>query len=164
VPADAKVTYAYVDGKTFVCYSRLKSTTDVDMSIMQWNSATKSLDPATSIITNLPFPVGEIDGISSSSGYLLVWSGLTIAWAPFNGTAFDFTIYANGNYTGAGYQIPEDVQGPITAIIGMSGGFVAFTTRNAVAGSYHSQTITAPWVFREIPDAGGVDNYEQVTV
>lgn len=164
VPADSKVTYAYVDGKTFVCYSRLKSTTSVDMSIMQWDSATKSLVPATSIITNLPFPVGEIDGISSSSGYLLVWSGLTIAWAPFNGAAFDYTIYANGNFTGSGYQIPEDVQGPITAIIAMAGGFIAFTTRNAIGASYHSQTITAPWVFREIPDAGGMDSYEQATV
>ena len=164
VPADSKVTYAYVDGKTFVCYSRLKSTTSVDMSIMQWDSVTKSLVPATSIVTNLPFPVGEIDGISSSSGYLIVWSGLTIAWAPFNGAAFDYTIYANGNFTGAGYQIPEDVQGPITAIIAMAGGFIAFTTRNAIGASYHSQTITAPWVFREIPDAGGMDSYEQATV
>lgn len=164
VPASSKVTYAYVDGKTFVCYSRLKSTTSVDMSIMQWDSTTKSLMPATAIITNLPFPVGEIDGISSSSGYLLVWSGLTIAWAPFNGTAFSFEIYANGNYTGAGFQIPEDVQGPITAIIGMAGGFIAFTTRNAIGASYHSQTVTSPWVFREIPDAGGIDSYEQATV
>lgn len=164
VPAASKVTYAYVDGKTFVCYSRLKSTTSVDMSIMQWDSVTKSLVPATSIVTNLPFPVGEIDGISSSSGYLIVWSGLTIAWAPFNGAAFDYTIYANGNFTGAGYQIPEDVQGPITAIIAMAGGFIAFTTRNAIGASYHSQTITAPWVFREIPDAGGMDSYEQATV
>ena len=164
VPADSKVTYAYVDGKTFVCYSRLKSTTSVDMSIMQWDSATKSLIPATPIITNLPFPVGEIDGISSSSGYLLVWSGLTIAWAPFNGAAFNYEIYASGNFTGAGYQIPEDVQGPITAIIGMAGGFIAFTTRNAIGASYHSQTIAAPWVFREIPDAGGMDSYEQATV
>lgn len=164
VPADSKVTYAYVDGKTFVCYSRLKSTTSVDMSIMQWDSATKSLIPATSIITNLPFAVGEIDGISSSSGYLLVWSGLTIAWAPFNGAAFNFEIYSSGNFTGAGYQIPEDVQGPITAIIAMAGGFIAFTTRNAIGASYHAQSIAAPWVFREIPDAGGMDNYEQATV
>lgn len=164
VPADSKVTYAYVDGKTFVCYSRLQSTTAVDMSIMQWDAATKSLIPATSIITNLPFAVGEIDGISSSSGYLLVWSGLTIAWAPFNGAAFNFEIYSSGNFTGAGYQIPEDVQGPITAIIGMPGGFIAFTTRNAIGASYHAQSIAAPWVFREIPDAGGMDNYEQATV
>lgn len=163
-PANSVVTYAYVDGKTFVCYSRLKSTTNVDMSIMQWNAATQSLVPATSIVTNLPFPVAEIDGISSSSGYLVVWSGLTIAWAPFNGTAFDFTIYTGGAFTGAGYQIPEDVQGPVTAVVGMSGGFIAFTTRNAIAAHYQAQAIQAPWVFREVPDAGGLENYEQATV
>lgn len=136
----------------------------VDMSVLFWNSATESLEPASSLLSNLPFPLGEIDGISSSSGYLLVWSGLTIAWAPFNGTTFDFQIYANGAFTGAGYQIPEDIQGPITAILGMAGGFIAFTKRNAIAANYHSQSIASPWVFREVPDAGGLESYEQATV
>lgn len=165
-PTTSKVTYAYVDGYTFVCYSRLKSNdvTPVDMSIMVWDSATKSLIPATSLITNIPFTAGTIDGISSSNGYLVMWSGLEIAWAPFNGTSFDYTSYANGAYTGAGRQTPEDVQGPITAIINVSGGFIAFTTRNAIAASYSSQSIIAPWVFREIPDAGGLESYEQATV
>lgn len=162
-PATARVTYAYVDGKTFVCYARLKNGT-TDMSIMQWNSTTKSLEPATAILTNIPFPAGEIDGISSSSGYLLVWSGLSLAWAFFGGTAFDFQPYVNGSFTGSGSQIPEDIQGTITAVIGVSGGFVAFTARNAIGASYHAQTISSPWVFKEIQDAGGVESYEQVTV
>ena len=165
-PTTSTVTYAYVDGKTFVCYSRLKSNdaTPVDMSIMQWDTATQALVPSTTIVTNLPFPVGEIDGISSSSGYLIVWSGITIAWAPFNGSAFDFTIYTAGSYTGAGYQIPEDVKGPISAIIGVSGGFIAFTNKNAIGASYQAQSIASPWVFREVPNAGGLDSYEQATV
>lgn len=162
-PTTARVTYAYVDGKTFVCYARLARGA-VDYSIMQWNSTSKTLTPAGSIIQNLPFAVGEIDGIASSSGYLLVWSGLTVAWAFFNGTAFEFSTYANGQFTGSGYQIPEDIQGPITAIVGMAGGFVAFTARNAISASYHAQTISAPWVFKEIPDAGGLESYEQATV
>lgn len=162
-PTTARVTYAYVDGKTFVCYGRLKRTTN-DMSIMQWDSAGKTLIPAGSIITNLPFAVGEIDGIASSSGYLLVWSGLTVAWAFFNGTAFDYASYTNGNFTGSGSQIPEDIQGPITSIVGMPGGFIIFTARNAISASYHAQTISAPWVFKEIPDAGGLESYEQATV
>jgi hypothetical protein len=163
-PAESKVTYAYVDGKTFVCYSRLKSNDMVptDMSIMFWDGT--NLVPAGSLISNLPFPVGEIDGIASSSGYLLVYSDLTVAWAPFNGTAFDFTIYANGAFTGAGFQVPEDIQGKIRAIITLSGGFAIFTDRNAIAANYHAQNITAPWVFREIPDAGGLESYEQATV
>ncbi len=164
--ANQRVTYAYVDGKTFVCYARCKSTggTPTDMSIMFWDSATSSLTPAGALIANLPFAAGEIDGISSSSGYLLVWSGLSVAWAPFNGTAFDFTIYANGAFTGAGVQIPEDIKAPITALIPMSGGFAIFTLRNAIGASYYAQSLTSPWLFREIPNAGGMDSYEQATV
>ena len=163
-PTQSRVTYAYVDGRTFVCYPRLRATDNSDMSIMSWDSATSTLQPAGALITNLPFPAGEIDGISSSSGFLIVWTGLTIAWAPFSGSAFNFQIYANGAFTGAGFQIPEDIQGPVTAIIPVSGGFVAFTLRNAIGAIYHAQSIASPWVFREIPDCGGLTSYEQATV
>lgn len=164
--ASAVVTYAYVDGKTFVCYSKLlkTGTPATDASLLFWNPATQTLVPAGALITNLPFAAGTIDGISASNGFLLVWSGLTIAWAPFNGTAFDFSIYLNGEYTGSGYQIPEDVQGPITSLVALPGGFIMFTTKNAVAASYHSQNIVAPWVFREVPNAGGISGYEQASV
>jgi hypothetical protein len=166
VPLDSQVTYAYVDGFTFICFSRLKSNGSpaVDMSLMYWNSATQSLSPPAALITNLPFAVGEIDGISSAAGYLVVWSGITIAWAPFNGTAFNFIPYANGAFTGAGSQIPEDVQGPIRAILPVSGGFIAFTNRNAIGASYVANNLNAPWIFREVPDAGGLESYEQATV
>ena len=164
--ATAKVTYAYVDGKTFVCYSRVTATgtPDTDASILYWNPATQSLAPAGSLIANLPFAVGTIDGISSSNGYLIVYSGLAVAWAAYNGIAFDFVSYANGTYTGSGTQIPEDVQGPIKACIGISGGFVILTSKNAIAASYHAQTLAAPWVFREVSGAGGIESYEQATV
>ena len=165
-PDLSKVTYAYVEGYTFVCFSRVKSSdiTPVDMSIMYWNPTTQSLSPATALVTNLPFAAGEIDGIAASNGYLIVYSGITVAWAPFNGTAFDFTIYTAGNYTGAGYQIPEDVQGNIQACIGLPGGFVIFTTKNGIAASYYSQSVISPWVFRAIPNCGGIASYEQATI
>ena len=165
IPADSKVTYAYVDGKTFVCYSRLKDTTElIDMSIMEWDTATKTLIPATPLLANIPFPVGEIDGISSSNGFLLIYSGLQVAWANFNGTQFNYINYLNGNFTGSGNQIPEDVKGNITAIIALPGGFLIFTTRNAVSANYYAQSIASPWVFREISNAGGLESYEQATV
>lgn len=164
--ATARVTYAYVDGKTFVCYSGLLKTAipPTDASILFWNPATRTLTPAGVLITNLPFSAGTIDGISSSNGYLLVWSGLTVAWAAFDGAAFNFAIYLNGAYTGSGYQIPEDTQGPITAIVSLPGGFVMFSNKNAVSANYHSQNIITPWVFREVPNAGGITSYEQTTV
>lgn len=165
-PADSRVTYAYVDGFTFICFSRLKSDdmVPVDMSLMYWDGTTQTLQPPGALIANLPFPVGEIDGVAGAAGYLIVWSGITIAWAPFNGTAFDFTPYANGAYTGAGQQIPEDVKGNIRSIIPVSGGFIAFTDKNAIGASYVSQNILSPWIFREVPDAGGLESYEQATV
>jgi hypothetical protein len=95
---------------------------------------------------------------------LVVYSDISVAWAAFNGTAFDYTIYANGEFTGSGSQIPEDVQGKIKACIGLPGGFVIFTAKNAIAATYHAQSIAAPWVFREIAGAGGIESYEQATV
>ena len=163
-PDESRVTYAYVDGKTFVCYSRLQSTGGVDRSLFIWDSATKTLQPANSLIANSPFPAGQIDGVSSANGYLILWSNLSVAWAPFNGAAFDFTPYANGAYTGAGNQIPEEIKGPIQAVLQVAGGFIIFTNRNAIGAHYHSQNIAAPWVFREIAGAGGLRSYEQATV
>lgn len=177
-PETAKVTRAYVDGKTFVCYSRMLAVSNTtpgdpgtfDASLYYWDPVLKVLRlmkegfPGDQYIVGLPFAetFGQIDGISSSNGYLLIWSGLTVYWAPFNGTAFDFSLYANGDITGAGSQIPEDVQGPITAIVPMSGGFIIFTTKNAVAAFYNANNFASPWIFRNISNAGGVESFEQV--
>jgi hypothetical protein len=165
-PALSKVTYAYVDGYTFVCFSRLKSNdmVPVDMSLLYWNSATQALAVPSTLISNIPFPAGEIDGITGSNGYLIMWSGITIAWAPFSGSSFNFASYVSGAFTGAGSQIPEDVQGTIRALIPVAGGFTAFTNRNAIGCSYVANNLQAPWIFREIPDAGGLESYEQATV
>lgn len=172
--ADAKVTRAYVDGKTFVCYSRLiaqkvAGAVDYDGSIYSWDSTNlvlvtvSSLEP-TPLVTNLPFTMGTIDGIAGSNGYLVVWSGLEVAWAPFDGTSFNFEVYANGEVTGAGSQIPEDLQGPITAIIPVSGGYIIFTTKNAVAAFYNPNNFASPWIFKLIGNAGGLESFEQATV
>ena len=39
-----------------------------------------------------------------------------------------------------------------------------FTDKNCVAANYHAQSLVSPWVFREIPAAGGLESYEQATV
>lgn len=172
--ATARVTRGYVDGRTIVCYSRLllretaAHANKHDGSLLFWNSAstatplTHITDPqgTTSLIRNLPFARGEIDGVAASNGYLLVWSNLRVAWAPFDGTAFNFQIYANGEVTGAGSQIPEDVEGPITAIIPVSGGYIIFTDKNAVAAFYNANNFASPWIFKRISNAGGIENYE----
>lgn len=174
-PGTAKVSRAYVDGKTFVAYSNLALTNvpgptqTEDGSIYFWNSTTVALErvdlgnPAA-LILNLGIALGKVGGVSSSNGYLLAWSGLTIYWAPFSGTAFDFQAYANGEVTGAGNQIPEDIQGPITAVIPMAGGFIIFTTKNAIAAFYNANNFASPWIFKAISNAGGIEGFEQAAI
>ena len=174
-PATARVTRAYVDGKTFVCYGRVGvrtgsasgAVTD-DGSIFYWDPGSKELVTLKNatyspLVANLTIPVGEIDGVASSNGYLLVWSGITVYWALFDGTGFEFAPYASGEVTGAGYQIPEDVKGPITALVPVTGGFIIFTTKNAVAAFYNANNFASPWIFRQISNAGGIESYEQTT-
>lgn len=174
-PATARVTRAYVDGKTFVCYGRIGvrtgsasgAVTD-DGSIFYWDPSSKELVTLKNatyspLVANLTIPVGEIDGVASSNGYLLVWSSITVYWALFDGTGFEFAPYASGEVTGAGYQIPEDVKGPITALVPVTGGFIIFTTKNAVAAFYNANNFASPWIFRQISNAGGIESYEQTT-
>lgn len=163
-PSNTRVTYAYVDGKTIICYARLKSASNNDMSLMFWDNILGTLQPGVVGFTNIPFAPGTIDGIASSNGFLLLYSGISVAWARFNGTAFDFEPYANGSFTGSGNQIPEDIAGQITAVVGVAGGFVMFSSRNAVAATYNAQNLVSPWTFREIPGAGGVQDYERVAL
>lgn len=169
-PATCKVSYCYVEGFTFVCFAGLEvvltSAPDgVDASLYWWNPALKRLEAALSTkYDNLPFAKGTVSGIGSSNGNLIVYSGIEVAWAPFNGTLFDFSPFANLEPTGAGVQTPEDVQGNIRAVIALPGGFLAFTDKNCVAATYHASSLNAPWVFREVAGAGGIDSYEQATV
>lgn len=169
-PAGSRVTRAYVDGKTFVCYSRMLTIgpPQKDASLFYWKPDTKNLvsvlhPTILGIVSNLPIPAGEIDGISSSNGYLIVWSGLTVYWAPFDGTSFNFQVYANGEVTGAGSQIPEDIKGHITAITPVARGFIIWTTKNAVAAIYNANNFASPWIFAEVKGCGGVESFEQVS-
>lgn len=164
-PLESKVTYAYIEGITFVCYSRLKSTTNVDMSLTVYDAPSQYLLKADTLVTNSPFAAGTIDGISASNGYLIMWSGITVAWARYDLTSasFNFSSFENGEPTGAGSAIPEDIKGQIAAILPASGGFIIFTTKNAVAANYHANNLQFPFLFREVPNAGGIRSYEQAT-
>lgn len=179
-PALCPVSYCYVEGFTFVCFGGLTVTTGsgtVDASIYWWNPATKLLEAAAeSKYINLDaagvgpgFAVGTISGIGASNGNLIVYSGIEIAWAPFaleedGGGKFDFLRYKNNQFTGAGWSVPEDVQGNIRAVVALPGGFLAFTDKNCIAATYTASNLNSPWVFREVANAGGIESYEQCTV
>jgi hypothetical protein len=115
------------------------------------------------LITNVPFNYADISVIGQSNGYLLIAAKNEIAWAVFDGIAFNFSAYENNEITGSDVRIPEDLIGEITAIASLPGGYILFSEQNAVAAFYNSSNAVSPWIFRLIPNAGGVRSGEYVT-
>lgn len=143
------VTRAYVNGRTFVCYASL--------NVYEYNSGTGDFLPVT---LTLPagVTIGDVRGIGASSNYLLIFTDITVYWS----SLVDPVDFEPSLQTGAGFATPQDVKGRINAILGISGGFIIYTSVNAVAASY-TQNVRAPFAFKEISNAGGVDTYEQIT-
>jgi hypothetical protein len=141
-----EVSRAYVNGRTFICYSGL--------GIYEYNVTVNTFNKQT--LTGITDT--DIKCIGASNNYLLAGIGNTVHWS----SLIDPLDFAPSVITGAGFQIPQDLKGSITAILGTNGGFIVYTLVNAVAANY-SGNIRAPFAFKEIANAGGITSYEQVT-
>lgn len=140
------VTRAYVNGRTFVCYE--------GAGIYEYDVATDSFNKLTIVgLTD-----AEVRGIGASNNYLIAFTELEVHWS----SLIDPLDFVESLSTGAGYAIPQDVKARITAVLGISGGFVIYTAKNAIAAVYTNNT-RAPFTFKEIANAGGIQTYEQVT-
>ncbi len=142
----APVTRAYVNGRTFVCYGGI--------GIFEYDATADTFLPVS--ITGLT--MADINGIGSSNNYLIAYDTLTVYWS----SLINPTDFVPSVTTGAGFLIPQDVKARITSVVGTAGGFIIYTAKNAVAAVY-TNNIRAPFSFKEISNAGGVDTYEQVT-
>lgn len=140
------VTRAYVNGRTFICYEGL--------GIYEYDATANTFLPQ--VITGLA--AADIRGIGSSSNYLVAFTELEVCWSSLV-NPLDFVPSLT---TGAGRSIPQDVKGRITAVLGISGGFIVYTAKNAIAAIY-TNNVRAPFTFKEIANAGGILTYEQVT-
>lgn len=148
-PIDASgrsVSRAYVNGRTFICYEGL--------GIYEYNTGAETFLPVT--------PVGlspsAIRGIGASNNYLIAYTDIVVHWS----SLIDPLDFIPSITTGAGFAIPQDVKARINAVIGTAGGFIIYTAKNAVAAVY-TQNARAPFNFKEVSNAGGIDSYEQVT-
>lgn len=144
--AGRAVSRAYVNGRTFVCYANL--------GIYEYRPSTDELLE----VLPLGLLAAEITGISSSSNYLLAFTKLTVHWS----SLVDPLDFVPSLTTGAGFAIPQDVKANIVAVLGIAGGYVVYTAKNAVAAVY-TNNVRAPFTFKEINNAGGITSYEQVT-
>jgi hypothetical protein len=142
------VTHAYVNGVTYIFYEATKGIT--------WNVTLSQFDNVT-----FTWPTGyttaDIRGICPASNYLIAHTETEILWSSLtNNTNFADLI------GGAGRQTPVDLRGRITCCLPIAGGFIIYTLRNAVA-AYFTNNPAAPFLFKEIPKAGGVAGPEQVS-
>lgn len=140
------VTRAYVNGRTFVCYEGI-GIYEYDVTADTFNHL------AVTGLTD-----AEIRGIGGSSNYLIAFTELEVCWS----SLVDPLDFTPSQVTGAGRSIPQDVKARITAVLGISGGFIIYTAKNAVAAVY-TNNARAPFTFKEIANAGGIQTYEQVT-
>lgn len=140
------VSRAYVNGRTFICYAGL--------GIYEYDSAADTFLPL--VIVGLA--AADIRGIGSSNNYLIAYTKITVHWS----SLIDPLDFVPSLTTGSGFSIPQDVKAEITAVIGTAGGFIIYTAKNAVAAVY-TQNSRAPFNFKEVANAGGIETYEQVT-
>lgn len=140
------VTYAYVDGRTFVCYEKTKIIEYVAGAMVE---PTITYPPGVTI--------ADVRGIIGASNYLLFFTDFAVYWcAPLN--IFEFADIDQG----AGSQTPTDIEGLITCGRPISGGFIIYTVKNAI-GAKFTNNAAAPFIFRGINNAGGTASQDTVT-
>jgi hypothetical protein len=90
------------------------------------------------------------NGITSFQNYLIFWSATRMFWS--SPTDFkDFTPSLGG---GGSTQISE-AKGDIITIVPTSNGLMIYCKLNIIHASFSGDS-TNPWIFREVPNSGGV--------
>lgn len=90
-------------------------------------------------------------GITSLSGYLIVWTADTVGWSAI----INPTDFVPSLTTGAGSGSVEGAAGSIQMCAAANAGFLAYTTGNIVAVTYTGNS-QYPFTFRALPNSGGL--------
>lgn len=140
------VTTAFLSGITYVFYAKT--------GCFQYDPATMTFLPVvlTGIIAT------SIIGICAAQGFLIVWDEYTVyrgqLAAPTNFTP-DFTL-------GSGSDRPQDAKGKIVACLQLPGGFIIYTTNNAVGATFNVN-LRQPFTYAEVTGSAGISNITQVS-
>lgn len=139
------VTIGTVDGVSYIFYDGI--------SAFNYNEVTNELDAVTLTGLNIP----ETLGVVASSGYLIAYTTLAIAWS----STLDPTDFVPSQVTGAGGGNVAGIAGKIIFCTDNSLGILVFTQANVIAGTYTGNT-QFPFKFREIEDSKGGINLDRV--
>lgn len=132
------VTIATVNGLSYIYYKKT--------GCFQYNETTNALEEVTLVGIQISATLGVI----ASSGYLIVYTQLAIAWS----STLVPTDFTPSQVTGAGGANVSNLEGKIVFGVSNSLGIILYTEANAVAGTY-TGNVLFPFKFREIGDSKG---------
>lgn len=135
---------AYINGKTYFWIDQV--------GLHVYDSATFTLifvPTVLNILTTL--------GICASSGYLIAWNILQIAWS----STIDPTDFTPSLITGAGGGSVEEAAGALTIVVPHTQGLIVYSTSNAVVG-LATRNARYPFAFKEINGSGGCSSIDLV--
>lgn len=101
----------------------------------------------------------QINGICSSSGYLIAWDDANIYWSGSNTSDLDFTPSL---ITGAGGTRVEGLKGHIQLCKEINGGFIIYTDVTIISAAYTTNS-QLPWNFEVLAGGAGVREPQCVT-
>ena len=101
--------------------------------------------------------LGNVIGITASSGYLVAFNALALAWSS-TVNPLDFTP---STVTGAGGGNVADIEGHIIFVVPNSLGLLCYTEANTVAATY-TGNLQYPFKFRGVDNSKGALGLDQV--
>lgn len=133
------ITRAYVQGTTYIYVA--------NVGCYKYDFNTDSLVGVT--LTGLN-PAAVL-GITSLSGYLLVWTADTFAWS----AVANPTDFVPSLSTGAGSGSVEGAAGALVVCASANIGILGYTTGNVISANYTGNS-QYPFIFRALPSSGGL--------
>lgn len=141
-----QVTTAEVNGITYICYA--------GVGIFTYDEVGRVLNT----ITLTGITTTAVQSICEANGYMIAATTTFVAWSNLSNP----TDFVPNLSTGAGGGNLNFAKGPITAVLSIAGGFLAYCQDNVVSASYSGNT-QFPYTFLEIPGSGGVSNIKDTS-
>lgn len=156
IASDTLITKATLNGTTYICYKSVGVFKYVPNGIT--DPLTQIVGPTIIPVTLLGLNNQQVNGICANNGYMIVWDDVSIAWSSTI-NELDFTPSI---ITGAGGGTPQFCNGAINFAVPISGGFILYCDKNAVAATY-SGNVRFPWIFGEVAGSGGCSTLAKVS-
>lgn len=135
------VTKAHVQGTTYIYIA--------EVGCYKYNFDTDTLDT----VTLGGLTASAVLGVTTLSGYLIVWTADTIAWSAIA----DPTDFVPDLATGAGSGSAEGAAGAILLVAAANIGLIVYTTGNVLSANYTGNS-QYPFQVRALPSSGGLKN------